>query len=214
MAWYLTGDKWNDMITKSAAMWSELRQPDGSWNSNYGQYWFASPYYGFDWVIGQLLLDKDSRQAVIPMLNTYHLYPGNKDVVCTESISFRIREDKLYMSINMRSQDAMWGMTNDLFCFSILHEMVYVMLRDSLYRDLEMGSYTHKVDSFHVYERHFEMLEKIVEGGQADYYKIYCPEIHDKREVVNLIHFREEDSSEDHLFTEWLYENKYSDGHR
>lgn len=208
MLWYLTGDPFNDMIMKSASMWETLRQPEGFWYSNYGQYWFGSQR-GFDWVVDQLIKDKDSRQAVIPMLNPIHLFLGNKDVVCTESISFRIRENKLYMSVNMRSQDAMWGFTNDTFCFSILHEMVYIVLRDLMYPDLVMGSYTHKADSFHVYERHFDMLDKIISDGADGYYEIDCPEIYDRREVMNLIDYDRSDSREEHLFTEWLNDHNY-----
>lgn len=213
MAWYLTADPYNDSIMRSATMWKELRQEDGAWFSNYGQYWFGKQQ-GFDWVINQLTVDKDTRQAVIPMLNHSHLVQGNKDIVCTESISFRIREDHLYMSVNMRSQDAMWGFTNDIFCFSILHEMVYVMLRDTAYPNLQLGSYTHKVDSFHVYQRHFDMLDLILSDGDSGYYDIWCPEMEDSREVLNLISYDRSDTRIDHKFTEWLYENKYSDGHR
>ncbi|MDJ0952539.1 MAG: thymidylate synthase [Acidimicrobiia bacterium] len=211
MLWYLTGDPYNDMIMKSASMWEGLRQPDGSWYSNYGQYWFAAPQFGFDWAVSMLLEDKDTRQAVIPMLRYSHLFHSNRDIVCTESISFRIRDNRLYMSVNMRSQDAMWGFTNDIFCFSILHEMVYTMLVDK-YDGLIMGPYTHKVDSFHVYERHFEMLDQIIDEGQDGYYEVYCPMMYDKTEVVNLIEFKVEDSdSVNHLFTEWINDNKYSD---
>lgn len=222
MLWYLTGDRYNRMITKSASMWELLEVPDGGgWHSNYGQYWFRNEFTpdgrsGFDWVVDQLMEDKDTRQAVIPMLSRDHLYIGNKDIVCTESISFRIRDNKLYMSVNMRSQDAMWGFTNDLFCFSILHEMVYMALCDR-YHGLTMGSYTHKVDSFHVYERHFDMLDQIIEEGQEGHYDVYCPHIYDRTEVFNLIDFRREDHDpENHLFTEWLNDNKYSkqDGSR
>ncbi len=222
MLWYLTGDRYNRMITKSASMWEELEVPDGGgWHSNYGQYWFNLDFMpgggsGMDWVVDTLFKDKDSRQAVIPMLSVNHLYPDNKDVVCTESISFRIRDDRLHMSVNMRSQDAMWGFTNDTFCFSILHEMVYTMLVDK-YDNLLMGSYCHKVDSMHVYERHFDMLDQILDEGQDGYYEVYCPMIYDKREVINLLDFRAEDSdSSNHLFTEWINDNKYSkpDGDR
>jgi len=212
MLWYLTGDKWDDSITSSASMWSELRQSDGSWFSNYGQYWFGPNSNGFNWVVDQLIKDKDSRQAIIPMLNKDHLFIGNVDIVCTYSVGFRIRENHLYMSVNMRSQDAIWGFTNDTFCFSVLHEMVYVMLRDSGYDDLIMGSYTHKVDSFHVYERHFEMLDKLIEHGQNGYYEVYCPEIYDKREVLNLMDFNSINHRVDHHFTDWINENKYSNG--
>jgi thymidylate synthase len=220
MLWYLTGDRYNDSITRSASMWKDLEQPDGGgWNSNYGQYWFALDHLpdgrsGIDWVVDQLTIDKDSIQSVIPMLRTDHLFKGNKDVVCTQCISFRIRENRLYMSVNMRSQDAMWGFTNDTVCFSILHEMVYVMLRDTIYPDLIMASYTHKVDSFHVYERHFDMLDQIIDEGRDGYYEIDCPEIYDYREVINLMHYVEEDNRVHHTFTEWLYANKYSDGAR
>ena len=214
MVWYLTGDKLDKRITKSAAMWSDLRQPDGSWFSNYGQYWFGDPQQGFEWVINQLFSDKDSRQAVIPMLHRRNLFTGNKDVVCTQCISFRIRDNKLYMSVNMRSQDAIWGMTNDIFCFSVLHEMIYVVLRDGKYHNLVMGSYTHKVDSFHVYEKHFGMLDRIIIEGHGGYTEIYCPEIYDNREVMNLLNYKARDCVAQHLFTEWLYENRYSDGHR
>ena len=192
-------------------MWSDLRQVDGSWLSNYGQYWFGKAYTGFDWVMNSLISDKDSRQAVIPMLSKEHLFPGNKDIVCTYSVGFRIRNNRLNMSVNMRSQDAMWGMTNDVFCFSVLHEMVYVALRDTKYDELKMGRYSHKVDSLHVYERHFDMLHQIFYDGETGFYQIGCPEIYDHREVLNLMDYHAEDARGVHEFTEWLHDNKYSD---
>jgi thymidylate synthase len=214
MLWYLTGDPRNEMILKCASIWPDVRQPDGQWYSNYGRYWFGHQQ-GFYWVVGQLMRDKDSRQAVIPMLNHLHCFIGNVDVVCTYSISFRIRNDKLYMSVNMRSQDAIWGFTNDTFCFSVLHELVYVYLRDSDYPDLQMGTFTHKVDSFHVYEKHFDMLESILEDGKGGYYEVQCPHIFDKHEVMGLIDFgyKAKDDSK-FEFTRWLNDNKYTDGNR
>lgn len=214
MMWYLTGDPYNEMILKCASIWPDVRQPEGNWFSNYGQYWFGTQQ-GFYSVVGQLLRDKDSRQAVIPMLSKKHMFIGNVDVVCTYSISFRIRDDKLYMSVNMRSQDAIWGFTNDTFCFSVLHEMVYVYLRDSDYADLKMGTFTHKVDSMHVYERHFDMLREIIDEGRDGFYFIDCPEIYDKHEVMALMEndYSVEDKSQ-FKFTRWLYDNQYADGNR
>lgn len=210
MLWYLTADPYNDMIMKSASMWEGLRQPNGGWFSNYGYYWFGGAKPGFHWVINMLSNDPDSRQAVIPMLNTNHLFTTNKDIVCTYSVSFRIRDNQLFMSSNMRSQDAMWGFTNDIFCFSVLHEMVYAFLKET-YPDLTMGSLTHKVDSFHVYERHFKMLEDIVDQGNDGYYEVKCPQIYDRAEVVNLLSYEYDDHNEEHhQFTRWLNDNRYS----
>ena len=128
-------------------------------------------------MIEELRRDPDSRRAVIPMLNTSHLFPRNKDVVCTESISFRIRDGKLNMSVNMRSNDAVWGMTNDVACFSFLHELVAGLL------GVELGRYRHKADSLHVYERHFKMVETIIEQGETGHYTIDCPRM-DSNDIV------------------------------
>lgn len=166
--WYLTGDPFDDIVADKAQMWKDIQQPDGSFFSNYGQYWFGHQQ-GVKWVIDELRRDPMSRRAVIPMLNKSHLFKRNKDVVCTESISFRIREGKLNMSVNMRSNDAVWGMTNDVACFSFLHELVAGLI------GVPVGRYRHKADSLHIYERHFEMVQRIIDQGEEGHYTIDCP---------------------------------------
>jgi thymidylate synthase len=197
----------------------------GTINSNYGQYIFGSisdPYgtvmyeevdalnsaaaamlrrpqhkTQFDAVIKTLSDDKDSRRASITILQPYHLVMATKDVPCTYSMNFRIRDNKLNMSVHMRSQDGIFGMGNDAPAFSIIQEMIYVMLRDTKYPELEMGTYTHTADSFHVYERHFEMLDKIVAGDA--YLPIACPKIKSADEVRHLrgsIHLLYEDGKQ------------------
>lgn len=207
--WYLRADPKDSLIAEAAQIWRDLAQPDGTYLSNYGVYWFN--YGGFWWVIHCLKKDPDSRQAVIPMLRAEHLYEGNKDVVCTYSIGFRIRRGQLNMSVNMRSQDAIWGMANDIPCFSFLHEMVYVYLR-STYPELKLGKYVHKVDSLHVYERHFKMLENIVIDGYKGLYEIECPEISSPEEVeflINRVHIPNHSIPPTYNFSRWLLDNKY-----
>jgi len=205
--WYLRADPKDELITESAQMWTDIRQPDGTFFSNYGVYWFRDP--GFKWVIDELNRDKDSRRAVIPMMNLSHLFADNKDVVCTYSISFRIRRDVLSMTVNMRSQDAVWGMTNDVACFSFLHEMVYAVLRN-VYPGLEYGHYTHHVDSLHVYERHFDMMDQILEEGMSGFEPVDCPKIESHHEVYYLKNKAKElDPLTTYPFTYWLQDNKY-----
>ena len=74
----------------------------------------------------------------------------------------------------MRSQDAIFGMGNDAPCFSFIHEMVYTELL-AAYPDLEMGEYCHFADSFHLYERHFEMLEAL--ASDSPYLEVDCPKM-------------------------------------
>lgn len=209
MLWYLRANPYDDMITEAAQMWTDIRQPDGQFFSNYGQYWFGEQG-GFYWVVAELIRDKDSRRAVIPMLNASHLFPGNKDVVCTESISFRIRDNKLNMSVNMRSQDAIWGLTNDVPCFHMLWELVFERLR-RIYPDLLMGRYRHKLDSLHVYKRHYKMLHSIVKEGVQGWYPVHMPSISSVEEVDYLIRYQEKDYGPDDRFhfANWLFSNRY-----
>ena len=74
MIWKLTADRFNDSIKKHAKMWTQVQNPDGSFNSNYGQYWFGEQQ-GFWNVVSELIRDTDSRRAVIPMLNASHIGP-------------------------------------------------------------------------------------------------------------------------------------------
>lgn len=202
--WYLKGDKFDTSICEHASIWKNLINDDGSINSNYGQYVFSEQNQ-FDFVVEELKKDKDSRRASIVILNKDHLIVGTKDLPCTYSINFRIRNNALNMSVNMRSQDAAFGMTNDAPCFSFIHEMVYVTLKDE-YPDLNMGLYHHSADSFHVYKRHWKMLESIIEN-QNDYELVECPKMSSLEEVKFLRNLHINDSRDipdGFEFTKWL----------
>lgn len=170
MKWYLGGDKYDKSIEQYASMWKKIRQPDGSYYSNYGQYIFP---HQFNFVIAELLNDPWSRRASIVLLKEEHLFSDNSDVVCTYSINFRIRNSRLDMSVNMRSNDVIFGMTNDVFCFAMLYRLVYAHLIKNT--TIVPGRYVHKVDSLHVYERHFAMIKQIVDEGLSGYEPIYVP---------------------------------------
>jgi thymidylate synthase len=209
--WYLRGIPDDHEITNHATMWQSLINDDNEINSNYGQYIFKpNEIRGlsqFDAVVKLLGTDKDSRRASMVILSRYHTVElDSKDVPCTYALNFRIRDNKLKMTVHMRSQDAIFGMGNDAPCFSLIHEMVYVSVRDLYYPDLEMGEYHHFADSFHVYERHFTMLDSIVSG--SNYVDIDCPQIKNVNEVEFLkswIH------SIDYGFTEhYLFRGRYN----
>jgi len=189
--WYLRGNRKDLSIMKHAKMWESLTDYDGGINSNYGQYIFSknpvvipSPIRtSFDFVVKQLTEDEDSRRASIPILGLQHLRIDVKDLPCTYSLNFRIRDNQLNMSVHMRSQDAVFGMGNDAPTFSFIHEMVWAALLPK-YPDLQLGKYHHIADSFHVYERHFDVMEKIAEGDK--YVAVDCPQIDGAKEVAHL----------------------------
>lgn len=202
--WYLKADKYDTSICEHAKLWKTLVKKDGSINSNYGQYIFSENSHQFNNVVSQLVDDKDSRRAAIVILKNEHILSDDKDLPCTYSLSFRIRENKLNMSVHMRSQDCIFGLGSDLPTFSFIHEMVYVSLRDIQYKDLQMGNYFHNVDSFHVYERHFEMIKNIASGND-EYIEVECPKISSYDEVMSLLYPRS-GIPKSYQFIKWLYE--------
>jgi thymidylate synthase len=164
--WYLRADPLDDSIEQHATMWAKIKQPDGRYYSNYGQYLFPDQTR---YVVESLLADRFSRRASVILLQPHHLFHENKDTVCTYAINFRVRQGKLNMSVHMRSNDVIFGTTNDVFCFNMYQRFVAALL------GLEPGTYCHLVDSLHVYERHFSMVDTLLKGAVQDYRYIDVP---------------------------------------
>jgi len=211
--WYLNGDKFDLSICNYAKMWNKFIREDGIIYSNYGQYIFGE-LNQFIKAYETLAEDKDSRRACIIILQPYHIIDINsKEIPCTYSISFLIRENKLDMIVRMRSQDSWYGFASDIPCFSFIHEMMYIMLKDS-YSDLHYGNYHHYVDSFHIYESQVIRATDIVIDGIETYQKVYCPKISSKDEVLFLMSREFQDIEYDRIlveykFSKWLVSAKY-----
>ena len=161
MAWYLHRDTDVDYIGQYSGMWSTLTNPGtNEINSNYGALVINDEQIG--WVVDSLLADKNSRQAIMFFNQPKFQFKGNKDFVCTMYGNFFIRNNKLNMKIQMRSNDIFYGLTFDAPFFSFLMQTVYLILKkNDQYKDLELGTYHHYADNIHFYERHFELANKI-----------------------------------------------------
>lgn len=208
--WYLGADPFDDSIQNYASMWKKLKQPDGSFYSNYGQYIFgqpvvkspfdSAPISQFQYVVERLARDRDSRRASMVLLRPDHLFHDNVDVVCTYAINFSIGHDRLNMTVMMRSNDVIFGFTNDAFCFSNLYLFVYTLLLQH-YPDLKLGDYTHFTNSMHVYAHHYEMVDNILEQGRAGYTHLDTP-TPTLDEVIRLVESRGKDLRGE--YSEWL----------
>ena len=180
-AWYLQANPHARWIERHASMWPKLHQDGIGYLSNYGQYLFLptetlskQAITPFEFAARSLVRDPGTRQAVIPFLRSEHLYENNPDLVCTSGVQFRLREGRLNMTVMMRSNDAIFGMTNDVFCFGQLHMMMHARLSASGVK-AELGDYTHFATSFHVYESFWPMLERLVDEDMNGHSPIRMP---------------------------------------
>lgn len=168
IALYLSGTASAETFSKATPFWSKIANSDGTINSAYGNLIFnpslADGRSQFDWAYDSLVADKDSRQAIMRFNNTSHQYNGVKDFPCTFVGVFHIREDKLNLTISMRSNDIVKGLIHDLPSFTLFQHLMLLKLK-SVYPELEMGTYTHIDSSLHVYETEFDLVAKRLAVG-------------------------------------------------
>lgn len=119
-------------------------------------------------VVQQLQKDESSRQAVVTIFDSHRdLMVDVRDVPCTLSLQFFLRDDKLLMRTVMRSNDVFLGMPYDFTQFIALQGAIAAAL------DVEMGMYTHTVGSLHLYESHLDKAAGIKASPHASRY--YTP---------------------------------------
>ncbi len=110
--------------------------------------------------IHKLLKEKPgSRRAVIQLFNAEDIATTHQEIPCTTTMQFHLRNGVLHMSVTMRSNDAYWGLPHDVFCFTMIQEMMARRL------GAEMGEYYQYVGSMHVYEKHLNQMNEYVDEG-------------------------------------------------
>lgn len=119
-----------------------------------------------DFVIDELTRNPYSRRAVIDIRdNSEDMY--SDDPACWQHAQFFIRDNKLHMKVLFRSNDACKAAFMNAFALIMLQKRV----SDEL--GIEVGTYTHRANSFHCYERDFEMLDgyvnRILTGNAITY---------------------------------------------
>jgi thymidylate synthase len=147
--WYLSGDPNADAIAEKAQIWKLMQDEDGNVNSNYGYQWIRNNQIYK--VIDMLKKDPTTRNASVSMYDGKEIDKYSKDTICTYSINFQLHNDKLNMSVLMRSNDLVFGFCNDQYCFSKLQELVAQEV------GLPMGQYFHYSDNLHIYKRHWNL---------------------------------------------------------
>lgn len=146
LCWYLSGS--DDLESIRYYIPQMKRDANGGrLEGAYGPRLFRGEGGGqFPRVIQTLKDKKDSRQAVIQVFDESDL-SRDKDIPCTCTLQFLLRDSLLDLVVTMRSNDAYIGLPHDLFSFTMLQELVARSL------GVEIGAYSHFVGSLHLYDR-------------------------------------------------------------
>jgi thymidylate synthase len=141
--WYLSGDPSAVEISKFAPIWKNMMDEDGKVRSNYGWQWGRKNQ--LEKIVEMLHNKPDTRKAAISIYDGKEIKTYSKDTPCTYAVQFTIINNKLNMSVYMRSNDIWYGFCNDQYCFSMLQKLV----ADSL--NIEIGWYYHHAHNMHLY---------------------------------------------------------------
>ena len=145
--WYLSGDrniaKLGELYGKVPAIWKRMADVNGNVNSNYGWQWQRNQQ--LDNVIKLLKTLPETRQAAISIYDAKEYDKYAYDTPCTYAVQFTVLNDKLNMSVVMRSNDLWYGFCNDQYQFSNLQMYVAYEL------NLPVGTYYHFAHNLHLY---------------------------------------------------------------
>ena len=153
--------------------WKYAANTYGEINSNYGHIIYSDKYHHqFGRVLDELLTNLDGRRATMiytrPSIWEEYNEDGKNDFICTNAVTYYIRDAKVHCVVQMRSNDVVFGYKNDyawqLYVLEQLtqeYNSCYLAnAADADYRrEMEVGDIIWQVQNLHVYERHFDLVK-------------------------------------------------------
>lgn len=161
--WYLSGTDRGDMIKAYASQYGRMLQDNGAAYGAYGKR-LTEPFDQISSAIRALKEQPDSRRVVVSLWRPTDLEAGMdqtiRDVPCTTTWQFLLRDKMLCMFVYMRSNDVWLGMPYDAFWNCLIAQVVASEL------GAVAASYHHIVGSVHLYERNVEAAQACVEDKE------------------------------------------------
>jgi thymidylate synthase len=160
--WYMSGS------TNINDIYGDEREPPQAWkysanrhgeiNSNYGHLIFDDKYFRqYEQALIELTENPDSRRACMiynrPSIQVEFQENSKNDFICTNAVTYYIRNGELQAVVQMRSNDVVFGYKNDY----AWQQYVLKTLASDL--GIEPGAIQWQVQNLHVYERHFNLVK-------------------------------------------------------
>lgn len=167
LEWYdLQSRNVNDLAHiygKRVQIWDSVSDSNFWINSNYGWCIYSEENGSqYHYVLNELWDNPDSRRAIMlynrPSMHTDAFTDGMNDFICTTSVQYFLNDGYLEATVNMRSNDAVFGFINDYqWQRHVLEKMADDLTHHS--RPVKPGPITWQAGSLHVYDRHFKLIK-------------------------------------------------------
>ena len=160
LLWFLKGDTNVKYLQENGVtIWNEWADAEGNLGPVYGAQWRS--WQGADGkvidqiseVIDQIKKNPDSRRLIVSAWNVAEL-PKMALAPCQAMFQFYVADGKLSLQLYQRSADVFLGVPFNIASYALLLMMVAQVC------DLEVGEYVHTFGDVHIYNNHFEQVEK------------------------------------------------------
>ena len=164
--WYLSESLYVDDIPgETPQIWKDISSDEGKINSNYGWCIYSEENGNqYKHVLRELKANPNSRRAAMiynrPSMHLDFNRDGMSDFMCTFANTFMIRDGKLISHYAMRSNDAVFGYNNDVAWAKFVQGQLAYDL------EVEVGDLIWTATNLHVYERHFDFIEALINAGK------------------------------------------------
>lgn len=160
LLWYLAGTDDLDFIRYYLSHYARESDDGQTVYGAYGPRLFRMD--GNDQILNVVNLLKErqtTRRAVIQLFDAADIATHHKGIPCTCTLQVMIRDERLIMFTNMRSNDAFIGLPYDVFAFTMIQEILARTL------GIEIGTYKHAVGSLHLYEKNSDAARQYLDEG-------------------------------------------------
>lgn len=160
LLWFLNGDTNVKYLNDNGvSIWDEWADENGDLGPVYGAQWRS--WRGADGkvvdqiteVIDQIKKNPDSRRLIVSAWNAAEI-PNMALAPCHALFQFYVADGKLSLQLYQRSADVFLGVPFNIASYALLLMMVAQVC------DLEVGDYIHSFGDVHIYNNHFEQVNK------------------------------------------------------
>ncbi|MCE8009999.1 thymidylate synthase [Halomonas daqingensis] len=185
LIWYLSGSNNLEQIQYYLKDYHKFSDDGKTIYGSYGPRVFGPKRKNqMENIIRLLRKNPESRKAVIQIFSGKDIKKPHKDVPCTCTLQFMVRDSKLHLFTSMRSNDMYRGLPHDIFSFTMIQEIVARRL------GVDLGVYNHYVTSMHLYEHDIEAAKRFMREGWQDSEEMPAmPTTNIKANIRNLIIF-------------------------
>lgn len=188
LLWFLKGDTNTKYLTDNGvSIWNEWADENGDLGPVYGAQWRSwkgangKMVDQISEVIDQIKKNPDSRRLIVSAWNVSEI-PNMALAPCHALFQFYVADGKLSLQLYQRSADVFLGVPFNIASYALLLMMVAQVC------DLKVGDYVHSFGDVHIYNNHFEQVDKQLERTPKS-----LPTMKLNPEIKNIFDFDFED---------------------